>query len=386
MPLHPTSQFLVDAIHACPLLDGRFEAMQLVNFDSVADVRRGCLSLVFRARDTATGQDVALKFFDPPSAMNAYRLAAFRREHEILNSLLGVDRCLQVASGLRGYDLVIPTASGPSVTLPCEFFAVDWIDGDIEKYFFCQEKFGAAEKLRLFSSIATSVQVLHSREVFHRDLKPDNLRLMFENGRMIVVPIDLGTAAKVTSSTIQGVYADSAGAPAYGSPEARCGLAGNRKLARQTDLYALGCLLFELFNKDYFFKAMLARNHTYAVVMTVLGTQVNRTASESVQQREWDAAIAKHGNSFVPVPVNGAGSDVPPGIAPILNEILLSLTHVDYRRRPNLQWVQRKIASALMVLGNEKLYQARVVQAREVRRRRLERLAKRELRAAKLLK
>lgn len=228
MPLPSVSQFLVDDLQALPLLDGRFEGMTLVNFNSAQDQRRGCFSLVFRAHDQDNGRDVALKFFDPSRAMDEYRLKAFHREHEILEHLLGVDHCLQLASDLKTYQLQVPIKMGPTISLHCEYFAVEWIEEEIDKYFLCQEQFSALEKLMLFASLAASVEILHLREVFHRDLKPDNLRLAARNGSNDVIPIDLGTAARFSSAPIQTSYADSVGASAYASPEAYCGRRASR--------------------------------------------------------------------------------------------------------------------------------------------------------------
>ena len=382
MPLHPTSQFLVDDLHASPLLDGRFEGMRLVNFDSVADQRRGCFSLVFRALDQDTGSSVALKFFDPQSMMDVYRLNAFRREHQILHDLLRVSRCLQLASGLNTYLLQIPTAIGSTVTLRCEYFAVEWVDSEIDSYFLCQESFTPIDRLTLFDEIAHSVGVLHSKNVFHRDLKPDNLRMDTRDKRACVIPIDLGTAAKADSTPIQNPYFHTVGAGAYAAPEAHCGLAGNRRLAKYTDMYAIGCMLFELFNRDLHIKAVLSRNANFTVLLTVMGSSINLMLSERDQQSNWNNAIDKMSISFVPVHIDGAGSDVPPGIAQILNEVLLGLTHVDYRQRPSIEWVRRRIQSAIKVLRNEKLYQQRLARTRELRRQRLWKLTQRESRLA----
>lgn len=380
MSLQQISQFVVDDLHALQLLDGRFEGMELVNYDSIKDERRGCLSLVFRANDRDTGRYVALKFFDPARMNDVYRLNAFRREHEILKGLLGVNRCLQLASGLNTYQLQVPVSNGQTISLPCEYFAIEWITDEVDKYFFCQERYSAVEKLGLFSGIAFSVNVLHSNDVFHRDLKPDNLRHIKRNGKLDVVAIDLGTAAKFSSNPIQMPYFESAGAPTYASPEARCGLAGNRRLARYTDMYALGCMLFELFNKDFYLKGLLARNSTFPVLLAALGGSVKGDADEHEQEEAWISAIGTLGNSVVPVPIDGAGSDVPPGIAPMLNELLFGLTHFDYRRRPHIGWVIKRVTSAIKVLENEKLYQARLERSRELRRRRVEKVHQREAR------
>jgi serine/threonine protein kinase len=386
MPLHPTSQFLVNAIESTPLLDGRFEHITLVNFDAVADAKRGFFSLVFKAHDRSTDSAVALKFFDPGGPLDPYRITAFRREHQILESLLGVPGCVQLASGLTMYHLPVPTAApGPTPSIPCEYFALEWIEEEIDGYFLCQETFTADEKLTLFGQVASAVAVLHSRGVFHRDLKPDNMRMMRNGGQRSVVAIDMGTAARYASTPIAPGYGAQVGAYPYSAPEALCGLAGNRKVAPKTDLYALGCMLFELFNKDYFFNTLVTRNPSYIVLLTAMRTYIKPGTSDDQQREDWQNALSKHGNSVVPVPVDGAGSDIPPGVAALVNEISLSLTDLDYRRRPQLSWVHGRLKSALAVLRNEKAYNERLKRAKEIRARKIEKIKQREARLSQRL-
>ena len=372
MPLNPTSKFLVDTVEALPLLDGRFEDLKLMNYDSAQDQQRGCFSLVFRAIDTTTGKPVALKFFDPQRMMDVYRLTAFRREHSILEELVGEVRCLQLASSLQKYDLHVPTAAGVTLPLPCEYFAIEWIDDEIDKYFLCQEDFSALDRLKLFLAIALAVEALHSRGIFHRDLKPDNLRLSHHAAQKQVIAIDLGAAAKYMSPPFQNPYFYSVGAPAYASAEAHCGLAGNRLLASYTDIFALGCMLFELFNADYHFKAIFARNQNYQPLLAVLGSGVDHTADDRAQKASWDKLIHRLSNSYVTASITNGGNDVPSGIVPILDDVLSRMTHIDYRNRPSIKWSRDRISSAIKVLSNDRLYQFRLERAREQRRRKFE--------------
>lgn len=381
MPLPPVSQFLVDHLHALPLLDGRFESPRIVNFNSVADTRRGVLSLVFRARDIDSGKDVALKFFDPSRTNDVYRLNAFNREHEILKGLIGFNRCLQVCSGINEYQLPVPSG-GVIFPFPCRYFAVEWIENEVDAYFLKHGAYTADKRLELLEEIACSIAALHSRGVFHRDLKHDNLRSKSASGRPDIVVIDMGTAAAAESAPIKNAYDHPAGAPAYAAPEALCGLAGNRLIAKSTDLYSLGCMLYELFNPDYFFREIGTKNLNYHVLLDVMRMSVDLSGSERQQLTDWHAALGKMAKSVVPAQLDGPGSDVPPGIAPLLNEVLQGLTNCDYRCRPTLAWVRRRIASARKVLQHEALYQRHLKMVRAQRQRRLDKLRAREARLA----
>lgn len=374
MLLSQNSQFLVNELAALKLLDGRFEKIKLININSFNNEKRGCFSLVFSAHDIIEDVPVALKFYDiHPDLMNDdYRRACFRREHEILQVLMNKRRCLQLASALSTFHLVIPYGN-EAMTLPCEYFAVEWINNDIDDYFFRQDCIEPLDKLRLFNELTLAVEALHRHEVFHRDLKPDNLRQYQDTLKRIVVAIDLGTAARFTSGAIQQHYQHNVGAPAYAAPETIVGLAGHRKLAPFTDCYALGCMLYELFNRDLFYRALQVKNSQCHGIYALMGMELKGITNEAEKLKVWKRALGKFSSGFEPVRIDAPGSSIPLGIASLLNEVLRSLTHIDFSNRPiNLEWVRIRIWAAIKTLENEKLYQRRLTLTKEIRRRRIE--------------
>lgn len=388
MPLHANSELLRQTLEAESLLDGRFSNLKLVNV-SAAGVKRGCFSLVFKAYDVAAGKHVALKFFDldPAWSLDSYRTAAFRREHEILQTLLGNERCLQLASPFSIYTLLHEVSGVKDVEIRCPYFAIDWLEEDIDKYFLEQETVEAAVKLKLFNEIVLAVESLQAHKVFHRDLKADNLRAFQGALKKIVVAIDLGTAARYDSGCIGAPYAHTAGAPAYSSPEAMCGLTANRILAPFNDSYALGCLLYEMFNPNYFYAAVRDLNPHLDVRFAGMAGFLQHGVDEKTQFEDWKVALSKYSPGVSTVPINGVGSTVPPGVAPLLNEILEALTNVDFRkRRFGTRWVRQRLQSAIKVLENEALYQRRLAQVKEQRRKRLEVVAQKVSRHQSRLK
>ena len=382
MPLHENNRLLAEALERLPLLDGRFRDMKLVNFDSASDQKRGCLSLVFRAYDTVEEAEVALKFYDldPGLASDMYRLASFHRECEILSRLLNVARCLQIVKAMGSYNLVIDLAPGSAVTLGCRYFAVEWIADDIDDYFLKQETFQAIEKLRLFKDIVLAVEALHKHDVFHRDLKVDNLREYEVAGTRSVVAIDLGTAARLDSAPIAVAYGTQVGARAYASPEAICGLAGIRDLGPVSDTYALGCLLYELFNRDLFYQALRACNTNFDARLAAMGLSVPKSAPAARQLAEWKDSLAVLAVGVTCPQIDGLGTSTPSALGPLLNPLLSSLTHTDFRKRPTLELVRRTIWSAITLLKNEQACRLRVSQMRARRQRRLAKLAAKEQR------
>ncbi len=376
--MHPNSLYLIDQLESLPLLDGRYKDIKIISLNRDSGERRGCFSLVFRAFDQLEGDFVALKFYDiaPDNLIKLYRRESFRREHTVLQVLMNNERCLQLASSLKHFNLTTPDG----LIVPCEYFAVAWIDEQIDHFFLEQDKFGAVEKLRLFNEIVLAIEALHRYTVFHRDIKADNLRAYTKALRRIVVAIDLGTAALWNSPAALDEYAQQVGAKAYSPPEAICHFAGDREIAPYSDIYALGCLLYELFNLDYFFYAVRNVNANYDMFLAAMYTKIGAEITPDKRLGIWRSEINKTCKSILAPPIDGIGSSAPEGIACLLNPIVASLTHPDFRQRPKLALIRRQIWGAIRALENEKDYQIRLAQARDRRRKREEKVRHREAR------
>jgi serine/threonine protein kinase len=386
MSLDPNNQLLRDRLEALTELDGRFSGLKLINWVSGMPAKRGNFSMVFRAFDNVENRHVALKFYDvsPPATTNNYRRQAFAREPQILERLLSRPRCLQLVRGLTLFSLVSGPGAG-ALTMGCEYFVIEWLEDQIDEYFLDPKsvRFSPIDKLTLFNEILLAVAALHRREVFHRDLKHDNLRACDRDGKRVVVAIDLGTAARVESANLLPAYGGPVGAIGYSSPEARCGLAGNRKLAALTDVYAVGCLLFELFNPDHFFVQLEAFNPRIDFRLAAMARAIGIGASEEQQVNQWNLALATHGSGVAPVAIDGPGSDIPPGIVPVIGPLLQQLTDFDHRKRPqDLEQVSFRVQSAIKLLRNEREYQRRLKNARERRAQRIAAIRKRDARFA----
>ncbi|ATE72417.1 protein kinase domain-containing protein [Lysobacter capsici] len=261
---------------------------------------------------------------------------------------------------------------GQNAVLPCEYFVTDWLDEEIDDYFLSAAKYSAQEKIKLFVDMLLALEALHSYEVFHRDLKADNLRACQKAVRRVVVAIDMGAAARFESGCIQSHYGAPVGAIGYAAPESTCGMAANRLLAPATDYFALGCLLYELFNADYFYHVTRYLNANFDVRLTAMQSEVLGISGDQAQVDAWKRTLAKFSAGVIEVPIDGIGSTVPRGVAGILNEVLAVLTNIDYRKRYSCgKWVRAKLGSALKVIENEALYQRQLSLSRERRRKKI---------------
>ena len=96
------------------------------------------------------------------------------------------------------------------------------------------------EVLRVAGTIAEALDYAHSQNVLHRDIKPANILLQ---GNRVVV-CDFGVARAVEVATAETLSSSGLvlGTPAYMSPEQAVG----GELDERTDVYALGCVIYEM--------------------------------------------------------------------------------------------------------------------------------------------
>ncbi len=192
----------------------------------------GGMGEVYRAHDSKLGRDVAIKTLPPEFAHDPARLARLQREARTLASLnhpniAGIYGLEQSA----GVDyLVLELVEGETLRGPLPLDAA----------------------LDLACQVADALQAAHDHGIIHRDLKPGNVRVT-PQGRVKVLDFGLakaiwGTEGKPDLSlpateTGQGTVAGHiVGTPGYMSPEQARGA----DVDQRTDLWAFGCLLYEL--------------------------------------------------------------------------------------------------------------------------------------------
>ncbi|MEW8064028.1 MAG: protein kinase [Candidatus Thiodiazotropha sp.] len=369
---------LVKDLEGMNELDARYSEITCVNYGG-AQPRRGVLSLVFQARDIVEDKLVALKFMDPGMLGNRYRIEAFEREPEILEKLVPKKRCITLTSGLEefGWELAHPTG-GETTKVPLKYFAVDWLEEDVDEYFFRQHEIAAVEKLKVFRKVLLAVASIHSAEISHRDLKADNLRAYNLRDEQIIAAIDFGTAAHIESSSLISTYDDPVGALAYAAPETCVGFAGDREIGFLTDIYALGCLLYQLFNRSLHFDAIQADRH-YLQTLLLLRAEVGVKTTKEDKIAAWAETMVRFAHSVHPPSIDGNDSSLPLSISHIVSKLHREMTCFDYRQRiSDLNKVRYRIESAIKVLENEKMQHAILQRKRQYRVRREEKIKERD--------
>ena len=352
----------------------RFTNVRVVNF-SVLNGRRGVCSLVFYAWDNLHDRAVALKFIDPNHLSNGYMIHAFERESRLLKIVSRKDRCLTLIDDQEKFPWRVNLASG-SADIPVGYFSMEWIDKEIDDRFLEQQRFDVVEKLQTFRLIVLAVQAIHDEGIFHRDLKADNIREKEIDGKRVLVVIDYGMAARVDEppASISYPVQGGLGAPAYTAPESMLGLCFVRSVARGTDFWALGALLFELFNMGLLWDAL--RKTNYFMLLPAALNSVGASVGGDERLAKLDEFLDVHGAAFFAPSMIGRGSTVPPSISREIQDLFCCLCRFDYRSRcMDFDFIIKRIDICLKIVMNsdrEKKVLELKRQRRENRIRKLE--------------
>jgi serine/threonine-protein kinase len=227
-------------------------------YEILSAIGAGGMGEVYRARDTKLGRDVAIKVLPEAFARDAERMARFQREAKVLASLNHTN----IASiyGLEDSDstlaLVMELVEGPTLAdrIKAGPIPVD-------------------EAIRITRQIADALEYAHERGIIHRDLKPANVKVTNDD---VVKVLDFGLAKALegdpssfdisTSPTIsrmatmQGVLL---GTAAYMSPEQ----AKAKSVDRRADIWAFGCVLYEMLTGKQAFTGETVTESLAAVIM-----------------------------------------------------------------------------------------------------------------------
>jgi eukaryotic-like serine/threonine-protein kinase len=194
-----------------------------------APLGRGGMGEVWRAVDLRLGRPVAVKVLPLTAAANEAAVARFRREAEIAATLNhpGITTVFDIDEHRHADEHLL-------------FLVMELMQGnDLARELAARtEGLPVAQVLDWAAQITDALAVAHRRQVVHRDIKPANLFLV-EGGRVKICDFGIARLADATKITATG---GSAGTPSYMAPEQIRG----RPVDQRTDLYALGCVLYEL--------------------------------------------------------------------------------------------------------------------------------------------
>ena len=108
-----------------------------------------------------------------------------------------------------------------------------------------EKQFPVADAVRIASEVASALDYAHRQGVIHRDIKPENILL--HDNRALVADFGIALAASKAGGTRMTETGMSLGTPHYMSPEQAM---GEREITARSDVYALGCVLYEMLTGD----------------------------------------------------------------------------------------------------------------------------------------
>ena len=207
-------------------------------YEIVTPIGAGGMGEVYQAHDTKLGRDVAIKVLPEAFAHDPERLSRFQREAKMLAALNHPN---------------IATIYGLEQSNGTSYLVMELVSGETLADRIKRE--GAVpveEALAICKQIAEALEAAHEKGIIHRDLKPANVKVTPE-GKVKVLDFGLakafaGDAANDDPSnsptlsmaaTMHGVIL---GTAAYMSPEQARG----KNVDKRTDIWAFGCVLYEL--------------------------------------------------------------------------------------------------------------------------------------------
>jgi serine/threonine-protein kinase len=122
------------------------------------------------------------------------------------------------------------------------FYVMPYVEGESLRDRLMREKqLPVGDAVRIASEVAGALDYAHRHNVIHRDIKPENILL--HDGQALVADFGIALAAATTGGARMTETGMSLGTPTYMSPEQAM---GERSLDARTDIYALGCVLYEM--------------------------------------------------------------------------------------------------------------------------------------------
>jgi beta-lactam-binding protein with PASTA domain/predicted Ser/Thr protein kinase len=205
------------------LLGGRYQVGELLGYGGMAEVHRG--------RDLRLGRDVAIKMLRTDLARDPTFQERFRRE-------------AQNSAALNHPAIVAVYDTGEEISAAGEklpFIVMEFVNGQTLKEVLAQEqRMQPRRALEIIADICAALEFSHRHGIIHRDIKPGNV-MITQSGQVKVMDFGIARALASGATTMTQTSAV-IGTAQYLSPEQARGEAVDAR----SDVYAAGCVLFEL--------------------------------------------------------------------------------------------------------------------------------------------
>ena len=263
-------------------------------------IGEGAMGIVWKAYDTVLRRYVALKLLS----------SHFRKTKEMQERFLREARAagaIQHPNIVTVYDL--GEADGQL------FIAMELVEGrDLSDIITLREPMALERKLDLVIEVLDGLHFAHQRGVIHRDVKPSNVRVV-PDGRVKIM--DFGIARLQSTDTSDA--ASIVGTPTYMAPEQIT----NGAITAATDVFAVGCMLYELLS----FQKPFEGESVHGVLYQVLTTE--------------------------PKPLRTVAPSIPAALERVVGKAMNKVPHERYESAAQMQSSLIAIRTALSGAGDE---------------------------------
>ncbi|HUE86993.1 MAG TPA: protein kinase, partial [Vicinamibacterales bacterium] len=240
-------------------------------YEIAAQIGAGGMGEVYRATDSRLKRDVAIKVLPDAVAGDADRLARFQREAEVLAALNHPN-----IAGIHGLEDVPSAGSRQTAS---KALVMELVEGPTLADRPAKGSIPVDEALALARQIAGALEAAHEQGIVHRDLKPANVKVrpdgtvkVLDFGLAKVTPPASAGSPGASQSPTMTALAQSGhgvllGTAPYMSPEQARG----RVVDRRADIWAFGCVLYEMLTG----RAAFTGEDTLEILTSVLRGSVN---------------------------------------------------------------------------------------------------------------
>ena len=323
----------------------------------------GGMGIVYLAEHLLLGQLRALKFLASELASNPAALQRFLREAK---------RAAEIGLNQPNIVQTLEAGQGEDGSF---FLCMEYVDGPSLAALMGQAPRGLPEEraFAIVRGIASGLAAAHAKGMVHRDIKPGNILLGISHGEEVAKIADFGivtgaeTDSQLTRTGLQPLT------PEYASPEQWKGVIPGKDLDGRTDLYALGCVFFEMLTGRTPFQGMNAEQlremHLHTAPPTpsslrpelrrypVLDAVVLRLLSKAREERpkdvrtflaELDQAITSRPREIFPHELKKRETVAEKPALPVKNA---DLANTGEKVVPKQSWFRRKRRALRVVAG-----------------------------------
>ncbi|HEY9732313.1 MAG TPA: protein kinase [Drouetiella sp.] len=248
--------FFVGEIPVSSEFEGRYEILE--------EIGKGGMGVVYKARQPALQKLYAIKMLHSVHVKET--ILRFEREAKAISKLDHINL-------ITSHDFGVSTDGRP-------YMVMDFIEGtSLATTIKINRKLSLAQTLEICIQIARGMAYAHAQGVLHRDLKPGNIMLIKQpDGGQLVKIIDFGIAKVVEADEPHELTrtGDVFGSPYYMSPEQAVG----RGIDERSDIYSLGCVMYEMLTGVVPFRGASAFETLYAHLNEPVPTLRSKAARE----------------------------------------------------------------------------------------------------------